>query len=341
MRRIDWQSLDRALTGQATADERAALEARSRAYPSAAGALAGLRRVGVVPDAPPLARWNVEDALAKVKLASPETTPVRISPLRSRRAIAMVVGIAAAAAALLIVVVRSRVVDPTLDAATKLVTAGSTARGQRLRVNLVDGTQVVLGPESRLSIAKEFERGARTVVMEGEAYFHVARDEARPFRLRAGSGLIDVLGTEFTVRAYRDDSTVRVVVVTGRVSVRGLSPARRSTKPVTLQRGDVADLDRGDSVVVTHVADPSAYLEWLAGRLDFDDAPLHDVAHRLERWYDVRIDIADSTLALRRVSASFTDQTLREVLRSLCGGLRARCVQDGRDVRMEAEPPRR
>jgi transmembrane sensor len=344
MRHIDSRLLDRVLAGEASGEERETLDARGRTYSSAAGAIDALRRAGVVSDVP-LERWrtegDVDSALAKVKQARPHLVDDRTTSHRTWRTIAAGAAVATAAAVLVFAVIRSRV-DVERGLNENVVMAGATTRGQRLRVNLVDGTQVVLAPESRLSVAEGFERGARTAIIQGEAYFRVAHDASRPFRLRAGSGVVEVLGTEFTVRAYTEDSTVRVVVVSGRVSFRASQAGtRRSARPVLLERGDVAELDARDSVAVTHAGDPAPYVEWVSGRLDFDDAPLAEVARRLERWYDVRIVIGDSALATHRVSGVFRDQPLRDVLRSLCAGVRLRCVQTGRDVRIDGEGPAR
>lgn len=187
-----------------------------------------------------------------------------------------------------------------------------TRKGQRAQMRLADGTQVVIGPDSRLVISARFGEPTREVDLTGEAYFDVADDPTRPFVVTSGVTVTQVLGTEFNVRAYPADSTVQVVVSEGRVSFRPRT--RDADHAAVLRPGDLAELQRGSEEVARRRVDPDAYLGWREGRLTFEDAPLSQVAAQLERWYGVPVRIGDASLLSRRLTASFRDQPVDEVM---------------------------
>src|SRR5262249_20816465 len=96
----------------------------------------------------------------------------------------------------------------------------ATSIGPRATIALGDGSRVVLGPRSRLSMPEHFGDGPRDVTLDGEAYFTVQHDAAHPFRVHAAGGDIEDVGTRFVVRAYAGEATVRVIVADGQVSAR-------------------------------------------------------------------------------------------------------------------------
>ena len=195
----------------------------------------------------------------------------------------------------------------------------TTPKGERAHMRLSDGTRVILGPDSRLEIDADFGRSAREVRLTGEAYFEVASDPGRPFIVRAGGTVAEVLGTDFNMRGYPADSIVRVVVGEGRVAFRATAVADREA--AVLSRGDLGELGPGSRKVSVRRVDPDRYIAWRNGKLAFDDAPLSQVAVELERWYDVPIQIADPSLRSRRLTASFRDQPVDEVVAVIAASL--------------------
>src|SRR6266545_3994021 len=105
--------------------------------------------------------------------------------------------------------------------------AYATARGQLSSLTLPDGSRVLLGADTRMRVPRDYGARSRTVDLEGEAYFVVEYDAERPFIVRTEHGSTQDLGTEFAVRAYRQETSVEVVVAEGRVALRGLRGADR------------------------------------------------------------------------------------------------------------------
>ncbi len=95
----------------------------------------------------------------------------------------------------------------------------ATGAGQRETVMLPDGTEFTLALASRLRVAADYADGDRQVVLDGEAFFNVAHDDAHPFSVRAQSAVALDIGTRFNVRAYNGDRAVRVIVSQGTVGV--------------------------------------------------------------------------------------------------------------------------
>ncbi len=242
---------------------------------------------------------------------------------------------AIAAAAIAVVVVGSlRVFFPRPVGAPH---AYATARGQLSSLALPDGSRVLLGADTRLRVPRDYGAHSRTVDLEGEAYFVVEYDAKRPFIVRTEHGSTQDLGTEFAVRAYRQEPAVEVVVAEGRVALRG----SRGADPglVTLNARERAVLDSSGAATVMRDVPLANYLAWTRGALLFDDVQLARVIAQLERWYDLEIE-TDAALANERVTISFMTKSADEAVRVLAQVLNVRATRTGRLVRFVPVRPR-
>jgi transmembrane sensor len=213
----------------------------------------------------------------------------------------------------------------------------ATQRAQRAVVRLADGTQVTLGPASRLSVPAAFGRGTRTVELEGEGYFAVVHDGRHPFRVVAGTTTTEDVGTAFMVRDYAADTATTVVVAEGRVMLRARgadADGDFASRAVPLSAGQLARVGASGGVTVLSDVDLAQHLAWLRGRLVYHGAPLAAVRQDLERWYDVRIEWSDSTLASVPVTTSFDDVPVEDVFRTLGRLLDAHFTRHGATVRL-------
>jgi len=189
----------------------------------------------------------------------------------------------------------------------------ATATAQHAVITLDDGTRVTLAPQTTLRVPRTFGRSARDVALSGEAYFEVQSASRHPFIVRTGSVHTRVLGTAFDVQHYPGAHDIRVAVVQGRVAV--ASAARRGVS-TTIPAGVVARVT--DSTTITASAtDMTPYTGWTRGQLDFIDAPLVDVLAQVGRWYGYRFELADSTLATKRLTATFDYASRVDVVKAL------------------------
>ncbi|MFD1144365.1 FecR family protein [Larkinella insperata] len=103
--------------------------------------------------------------------------------------------------------------------------------GKPQKITLKDGSWVVLQPNSRISYPEQFGEKTRQLTLRGEAFFDVKKDPARPFIVKTGELVTQVLGTSFTIKSYDEAKAIEVAVLRGRVSVyetAGKSPGSRN-----------------------------------------------------------------------------------------------------------------
>ena len=246
------------------------------------------------------------------QILKPLRSPVLVRRKISRR-ILLSGGLAAALA------VATAVVAPLwLHGAGRLM----TAPGEQKRVQLPDGTGVLLNTNTQLRV--KFVDAERGVMLDrGQAFFEVAKDKKRPFRVFVGSDEVRALGTAFEVR--RIGNGVQVTLEEGRVAIyhSDSAPSQpQALPPVTvvpsetsvlvgsgtpvamLAPGEQAVVQPGDPVLV-HTVDLKKTQAWRYGRMILDDVLLGDAVADLNRYGGVQIVLADSKLAAIRVSGVF------------------------------------
>lgn len=199
---------------------------------------------------------------------------------------------------------------PTITPVTKTF---STRIGQRTSVTLLDGSHVILAPATTLKVM------GRSVDLKGEAVFTVTQHTSDPFVVKSGNTTTRVLGTTFGIRAY--DENVEVAVQDGKVDA----------NKTVLSAGDIATISSGGTMVRSN-ADVSAHLSWTSGYVKFRNTPVTEVLDELERWYDVRFVMADSTLKNQFVTTTLSGQSLVEMVRIMSSILDARAEQSGNVV---------
>jgi ferric-dicitrate binding protein FerR (iron transport regulator) len=210
----------------------------------------------------------------------------------------------------------------------------TTKPGQRTSFQLADGSKVSLNSDSNIRISPEFGDSLRKVYLEGEAYFEVASNPDIPFEVHSGHSYTQVLGTKFGVKAYPDDQNIQVVVEEGEVM---LGTANKdSEKEKKLTENTLGILDSDGTSQVFHIGKTTKYLAWKNGRLMFDSTPFREVIPRLERWYNIKIT-ADSSLSSQKVTATFKDEPMVEVLNILAISLDARLGQENRKINFKSK----
>jgi len=217
----------------------------------------------------------------------------------------------------------------------------TTRRGQRATLDLTDGTRVVLGAESRLRLPADFgaagRQGAREVYLDGEGFFEVVHDSTRPFRVHTRLGIAEDLGTKFAVTTYPEMRELHVAVASGQVAI-----LRAKRALVTLGQGDVASLDPDGVVTLTRDVDVAPYFAAADGELLLNKTLFRDAVLRLERWYDITIQLRDTSLLARTITARFRTESAEQAIALVALSLEARAHWDGRTVVLSraAQPTR-
>jgi transmembrane sensor len=182
--------------------------------------------------------------------------------------------------------------------------------GARVSFNLPDGTTGMLNSGSHLSYSLPFI-GNRHIKLDGEAWFEVNRDEKHPFEISAGNSTVKVLGTSFNMSAYPAENYVEVVLQQGKVEFLD----NKGDEKVSMLPSERLVFHDGN--ISKSVTDPAKYNAWTEGKLVFRGDLMAEVARRIERWYNVKVELDDKELEKYSFRATFMDDTLEEVLRCL------------------------
>lgn len=204
-----------------------------------------------------------------------------------------------------------------------------TAVGGLALVPLPDGSKVTLNTDSEIRIA--VTRSERRVdLQQGEAFFEVAPDPARPFVVTAGDRRIIAVGTRFSVHRAADG--VRVVVTEGRVRVERRGGGKQ--EPATqLFAGTIArSNDAGTLVQEKPLRQTEEYLSWRSGFIVFRDTALAEASAEFNRYNTRKIVIEDPAVAQIRIGGSFRATNLDAFVRLLEGGFPIRAERRGEQI---------
>lgn len=200
----------------------------------------------------------------------------------------------------------------------------ATAIGEIEPVELADGSVVTLGARSGLDV--DFSSAERAVTLrEGEAFFDVARNAARPFVVHAGDVLVRVIGTRFEVRRGLQETVISVQ--------EGLVEVRTGETVQRLRAGDRLAIAASPTPFASPQGSPIAEVQpahvaaWREGRLSYDDAPLREVVADLNRYYAPGVDLADADAGAVRITASFRADEVEAFLRDLSGAFPVRVTE--------------
>ncbi|TKG95437.1 DUF4974 domain-containing protein [Puteibacter caeruleilacunae] len=169
-------------------------------------------------------------------------------------------------------------------------------RGEIVHMELSDGTNVWLNSDSKLSFPSSFNKDNRTVKLEGEGYFEVEKETNRKFIVEAKHQQVEVLGTKFNISAYPQDTVVRTTLRSG--SIRLIS----DKQTLVLKPGEQARLIKADGTVTVAKVSPDMFSDWHDGRMEFRNSKLKDLIPVLERWYSVKVVLAQDELGKQTFS---------------------------------------
>lgn len=184
-----------------------------------------------------------------------------------------------------------------------------TPYGAKTHVVLPDSSVVWLNSGSELSCSSGFNK-SRDVFLKGEAYFNVTKGRV-PFTVHTSLGQVKVKGTIFNVKNYENEA-FETTLIKGSVSVQHSGTGQM----ITLRPGEQSDVS-GDKMVVKPV-DTGIFTSWINGKLIFNNEPLPKAVRRLERWYNIRIELDDDErLSGIRYNGTIEMESFSEVLRLL------------------------
>ncbi|MBA4167668.1 MAG: FecR family protein [Chitinophagaceae bacterium] len=213
--------------------------------------------------------------------------------------------------------------------------------GVRSRLILPDSSSVWLNSESRLVYNCNFNEKIREVELEGEAFFEVAKDPRRPFIVHTSNIDIKVLGTSFNVKSYPREKTIEATLIRGSIEVvkkdepkapkvilrcheklvfqKDLNTLVKSNLFIPSRRApDVAPPGISISQLPKNIADTSVEeTSWVYNKLLFDGDSFYELAVKMERWFNVKINFRNEKTGNYRFRGVFDTENIEEALQAL------------------------
>lgn len=189
--------------------------------------------------------------------------------------------------------------------------------GKTFELILSDGTKVHLNSGTTLKYPVKFIKGKkRQVFLTGEAYFNVTKDKTHPFVVNANNLNVRVLGTQFNVSSYPEDGSIKTVLVEGSVALYDHNKTYNKQNVALLTPGNKAVWNKKSKQIKFKKVDTSIYTRWIKGEVVFEAVKFKNIVKKLERHYNIVIDNKNKELAEQVFTASFTVETIQEVLNS-------------------------
>ena len=158
-----------------------------------------------------------------------------------------------------------------------------TPRGGQFKITLPDGSKVWLNAASSLKYPVVFTGDERKVEISGEAYFEIAKDATKPFKVHLNNMEVEVLGTHFNVNGYEDEASINTTLLEGKVKVQTATGAK------FLAPGQQAQLKPSGNISITNDISIEEIVAWKDGNFQFENSDIKAVMRQLARWYDVDV----------------------------------------------------
>jgi len=190
----------------------------------------------------------------------------------------------------------------------------TSAYGTVTKTVLSDGTEVWLNSGSTLTYPQTFTQGKRTVSLFGEAYFKVSSNKSNRFDVIVSDDLVvSAYGTEFNVNSYKEDNTIEVTLAEGNIEV---SKADKTSSKNVIP-GQLLLYNKENKQMIIAETNLSVKTGWKDGKMIFRRASMTEVVQRLSRHFNVDIRLEGKELYDYEYSATFTTETLNEILQLL------------------------
>lgn len=187
----------------------------------------------------------------------------------------------------------------------------TTAFGLVSKVTLPDSSEVWMNSGSTISYPKQFSGWRRTVKISGEAYFKVSSDRLNRFDVITPNGImVSAYGTEFNVSAYEDDDQIEATLVEGNIEI----TKGEDTDAYILQPGHQFTYDKTNDQMEITRSNVLVKTAWKDGKMVFRRANMTEIVQKLSRHFNVNIKLQDTELYDYEYSATFTTETLNEIL---------------------------
>lgn len=186
--------------------------------------------------------------------------------------------------------------------------------GCEFSVVLSDGSRIWLNAGSELKYPETFPNDSREITLDGEAYFEIASDTARPFYVRTQGMQLKVLGTSFNIKAYPEETEIVTTLISGSIEQHFPATGRK----LHLIPSQQSRFNPATGNLQIHKADTEEVLAWKNGKFIARDETLEEILRELSRWYDFEAVFTHSALKSERFYLHTNRyNTIREILDNL------------------------
>lgn len=189
----------------------------------------------------------------------------------------------------------------------------ATTKTEVKELLLADGSEVTVNGASKFSHPAEFSQELRLVKLEGEAFFKVAKNKAKPFVVRTNGLEVKVVGTQFNVKDFGANSKLlQVTVVEGVVEVLAKN---ESLPKIVLHKGESAILNTITHDFSKNSASNLNDIAWKTKSLSFNKSMLKEVFQVLSETYKVELNVHDTTVLNKELTANFQNRDINSIMR--------------------------
>ncbi len=186
--------------------------------------------------------------------------------------------------------------------------------GQKTKTYLPDGSVAWLNGASVISHAPHFNDSVRLVIIQGEAFFEVAKDTLKPFVVKSGHLNTIAIGTSFNINAYPDQDLIKVSLMTGRVKIENENLPIHQT---ILEPGYEIIYNRKTEHVNERKFKPEEVIGWKDGKLVFKSATYDEFIGKLSKWYGVDIITYGKPPRDFFLSTTYDNESLINILKNI------------------------
>lgn len=202
----------------------------------------------------------------------------------------------------------------------------TTPRGGQYQAVLPDGSKVWLNAASSITFPSKFSNTERRVEVTGEAYFEIAKDAAKPFKVSGGGQEIEVLGTSFNINIYDDEPTKKTTLITGSIKI------TNNNQTAILQPGQQANISILEIPKIRLIpVQTTDVIAWKNGYFQFHNTDLATILRQLSRWYDIEIAYEKGIPSIQLDGEMKRDLNLLQVLEVL-GEMGMKYRMEGRRI---------
>ena len=209
----------------------------------------------------------------------------------------------------------------------------SVAYGDKKHFLLPDSSEIWLNAGTAIKYPEKFSKAQRLVYLDGEAYFSVRKDAAKPFIVETSQLSVKVLGTQFNVQAYPDDNKIETTLCEGSVNVTD------GELGVTLTPSQQAVYSKVTQALTTRKVDVRLYTAWKEGLFVFENKPLEEIMNTLSRWYNINVFYSNQAVKLYHFTGDLERYgDFRKTLNMIEKSTAIRFVINGNNIMVEEIP---